>query len=207
MDVNKKERVIGFIDGFNLYFGMKQNGSEFLWLNIQNLILSQLKPNQELIHIYYFTSRVRNSPEKEKRQNNYIEALETLDNFDIIYGHYQSHKNECRRCGHIYQAASEKMTDVNIAVKLLENAYRDTFDTAFLVTGDSDLVPPIKSVHKFFVDKRVFVFFPPNRFNVSVKNVSKGNMTIGRKRLKDAQFPNSVFKKSGYELKRPKTWI
>jgi len=98
------------------------------------------------------------------------------------------------------------MTDVNIAVTLLEDAFTDKYDMAFLITGDSDLVPPINAVHRLFPLKRVFVAFPPNRFNVSVKNVAKGSMTIGRKKLKDAQFPDTVVKQDGFILSKPQSW-
>ncbi len=205
---NKKlERVIAYVDGFNLYFGMKASGNDTLWLNVQNLSMSLLKPEQSLIYTNYFTSRVRNNPPKERRQNVYIEALETLANFRIIYGNYQAHNEQCRRCGHNYIYSNEKMTDVNIAVALMEDAFKDKYDTAFLITGDSDLVPPINSIHALYPNKRVFVAFPPNRFNMSVKNVAKGCMTIGRKKLKDAQFPDSVTKKDGYVLSKPGIWV
>ncbi len=200
------ERVIAYVDGFNLYFGMKQNGNDTLWLNIQQLSQSLLKPNQQLIHTKYFTSRIRNNPAKEQRQKTYIEVLETLSDCDIIYGHYQSHIEQCRKCGHTYPYSNEKMTDVNIAVALLEDAFNDKYDTAFLITGDSDLVPPINCIHKLFPSKRVFVAFPPNRFNVSMNNIAKGSMTIGRKKLKDAQFPDSVTKKNGFVLVKPQVW-
>lgn len=201
------ERVIAYIDGFNLYFGMKERSNETLWLNIQHLASSLLKPTQVLMHTKYFTSRIRNNPPKELRQKTYIEAIETLSDCDIIYGHYQSQIEQCRKCGHSYPYANEKMTDVNIAVALLEDAFYDKYDTAFLITGDSDLVPPIKSVHALFPQKRVLVGFPPNRVNVSVKNAAKGSMTIGWQKLKSAQFPNSVSKKNGYVLTRPASWI
>jgi len=203
---NIMERIIAYIDGFNLYFGMKENGNSTLWLNPQKLVLSLLKPNQQLECIKYFTSRVRNSPDKEQRQKTYIEALETLPDFKITYGHYQSHIETCRRCGHSYPYSNEKMTDVNIAVAMMEDGHNDLYDTAFLVTGDSDLVPPIVSIHNIYPQKRVFVAFPPNRSNVSVKNVAKGGMVIGRKKLIDAQFPNQVIKKNGYILERPLSW-
>jgi len=207
METNKNEKVIAYIDGFNLYFGMKQSSNDTLWLNIQQLVKSLLKPNQTLIYTYYFTSRVRNSPQKEYRQKVYIEALETLKDFKIVYGHFQSQTETCRKCGHTYPYANEKMTDVNIAVSMMEDAFHDKYDTAFLITGDSDLVPPINSIHKLFPAKRVFVAFPPNRFNVSVKNVAKGSLMIGRKKLKDAQFPDSVNKSDGYVLNKPIIWI
>ena len=88
---SKKERVIAYVDGFNLYFGMKAGGwNDTLWLNIQKLAHELLKPHQVLLHTKYFTSRVRNNPSKEKRQKTYIEAIETLLDCNIYYGHYQS---------------------------------------------------------------------------------------------------------------------
>lgn len=204
----KKERVIAYIDGFNLYFGMKATThNDTLWLNIEKLAQSLLRQNQELILTKYFTSRVKNNPDKEKRQKTYIEAVETLKNTKIFYGHYQSQVEECRRCGHTYPYSNEKMTDVNIAVQMLSDAYADQYDMALLITGDSDLVPPMKAVHSFFKNKRVFVAFPPNRFNVSVKQEAKGSMMIGRKTLKDCQFDEKVIKKDSFVLVRPKEWI
>ena len=204
---SKKERVIAYVDGFNLYFGMKAGGwNDTLWLNIQKLAHDLLKPHQVLLHTKYFTSRVRNNPNKEKRQKTYIEAIETLLDCDIYYGHYQSQVEQCRICGHSYPYANEKMTDVNIAVEILTDAYSDKFDMALLITGDSDLVPPIRAVHKLFNNKRVFVAFPPNRFNISVKDAAKGSLMIGRKKLKDSQFAEKVKKKDGFVLMRPTEW-
>jgi hypothetical protein len=41
------ERVITYIDGFNLYFGLKSNGwDRFLWLNLRALSQNLLKPHQ-----------------------------------------------------------------------------------------------------------------------------------------------------------------
>ena len=195
------------MDGFNLYFGMKAGGwNDTLWLNIQKLAHDLLKPHQVLLHTKYFTSRVRNNPSKEKRQKTYIEAIETLLDCDIYYGHYQSQVEQCRICGHSYPYANEKMTDVNIAVEILTDAYSDKFDMALLITGDSDLVPPIRAVHKLFNNKRVFVAFPPNRFNISVKDAAKGSLMIGRKKLKDSQFAEKVKKKDGFVLMRPTEW-
>ena len=71
------ERTIFYIDGFNLYFGIANSGWPNLkWLDVNLLAVNLSKPNQQIIDVNYFTSRVRNSPDKEKRQNTYIEALE-----------------------------------------------------------------------------------------------------------------------------------
>jgi len=204
--LTKKERVVVYIDGFNLYFGMLDAGFDNCkWLNLMLLIKNLLQTNQDLIEIKYFTSSVSNNPEKQKRQITYIEALESVG-VKIYYGNYQSDSIECRRCRNIWATFNEKMTDVNIATEILVDAYQDKYDMAMLISGDSDLVPPIKAVHKIFKNKRVFVAFPPKRHNQSVAIVAKGSLTIGRKKLVDSQFSEEVQKKDGYVLKKPNSW-
>lgn len=204
--MDKKERIIVYIDGFNLYFGMKQAGFDnFKWLNIRALSESLLKPGQEIVGIKYFTSRVSNNPDKQKRQSTYIEALETVG-IKTYYGHYQRDAIECRRCNNVWANYNEKMTDVNIATQMLVDAYQDNYDMAMLISGDSDLVPPIKAIHDLFKQKRVFVAFPSKRYNNSVALVAKGSMTIGRKKLMDHQFPPEVIKPDGFVLVKPVDW-
>jgi len=204
--MDKKECIIVYIDGFNLYFGMKQAGFDnFKWLNIRALSESLLKPEQEIVGIKYFTSRVSNNPDKQKRQSTYIEALETVG-IKIYYGHYQRDAIECRRCNNVRANYNEKMTDVNIATQMLVDAYQDNYDMAMLLSGDSDLVPPIKAIHDIFKLKRVFVAFPPKRYNNSVAFVAKGSMIIGRKKLMDHQFPQEVIKPDGFVLVKPVNW-
>ena len=205
--IEKKERVIVYVDGFNLYFGMKEAGFENCkWLDLHLLASNLLKPNQELIQVKYFTSRVGNNPDKQKRQATYIEALETA-NVKILYGHYQSNTIECKRCGNIWPSYNEKMTDVNIATQMLIDAYQDNFDMAMLISGDSDLVPPIKAIHTLFPQKRVFVAFPPKRRNSSVALNARGSIIIGRKNLLDSQFLDELEKKDGYILRKPSDWL
>lgn len=205
-NINITERVIVYVDGFNLYFGMLEAGFEKLkWLNIKLLAENLLKANQRLIEIKYFTSRVSNNPDKQKRQTTYIEALEAVD-VKVYYGHYQREKIECHRCGNIWAYYNEKMTDVNIATHMIIDAYHNSYDMAMLISGDSDLVPPIKTIIANFNDKRVFVAFPPKRHNNSVALVAKGSIVIGRKKLADSQFDDEVTKKDGFILKKPDDW-
>src|ERR1035437_1863286 len=202
----KSERVVVYVDGFNLYFGMLQaNFEHYKWLNITQLIHSFLKPDQTLVDIKYFTSRVANNPDKQKRQTTFLEAQETTG-VKIFNGRFQINDVECHRCGNIWREPNEKMTDVNIATQMLIDAYQDKYDTAILISGDSDLVPPIKAIHENFKHKRVAVFFPPSRHNNSIAAVAKGSLIIGRKKLADNQFSEEVKKKDGYILRKPHAW-
>lgn len=201
------ERVIVYVDGFNLYFGMMEAGFSYCrWLNVKTLAQNLLQNNQQLLEVKYFTARVTNNPDKQKRQSTYLDALYN-EGVKIIYGQYQNNNLECHRCGHIWMAANEKMTDVNIATNILVDAYKDKYDMAMLISGDSDLVPPIKAVHENFSSKRVFVAFPPKRHNNTVAAVAKGSLTIGRKKLVESQLNTSIQKTSdGFILNKPVDW-
>ena len=202
-----KNRVVVYIDGFNLYFGMMDAGfNHCKWLNVEKLVRSYLTANQELIEIKYFTSRITNNPQKQKRQTTYLEAIETTE-VKIIYGLYKAKLIECENCGHNWNISNEKMTDVNIATHIIIDAFHDKYDTAILISGDSDLVPPIKAVHQNFPNKVVSVFFPPNRHNNTVAGAAKGSQIIGRKKLSDSQFEENVKKRDGFILHKPTDWL
>src|SRR6478609_1429259 len=112
-------RVISYIDGFNMYYGLKSQGwDRYLWLDVQALSRNVLKPDQELVHTKYFTSRIGQPPDKAKRQTTYIEALQSFTDISLYFGHYLSSPRTCPDCGYTYGVAQEKMTDVNIAVEL-----------------------------------------------------------------------------------------
>lgn len=204
------KRVIAYVDGFNLYYGLKTKGwKRYYWLDVQLLIRNLLATDQNLVFTKYFTSRVSSTPrdpEKSKRQNTYLEALQTLEQFRIYYGHYLGKSYQCFKCGASWQSHEEKMTDVNIAVELMVDAFQDKFDVAMLVSGDGDLWGPIDSVRRLFPAKQILVRFPPERESTALMGVASQAYTIGRKKLADSQFPDAVKKPDGYTLRRPEKW-
>jgi uncharacterized LabA/DUF88 family protein len=210
MATTKMRRTIVYIDGFNLYYGIRQKfGRRLLWLNLNSMCTKLLKPDQELIAAKYFTARVagtRNDPTKSQRQLEFLEALETLPNLSIIYGHYLAKRVTCRQCGANWRQPEEKMTDVNIATELLRDGFEDSFDVALLISGDSDLSRPVETLTQLYPDKRVVVAFPPARNSAELIRVAPAHFRIGRKKLADSQFPDEVKKPDGYVLRRPKEW-
>lgn len=200
------KRVIIYIDGFNLYFGMKAHGwRKYYWLNIVELGKNLLKDNELLIEVKYFTSRISKPPEKQRRQNTYLEALEALDNVKIFWGKYQSNPFECFKCGNKVYNQNEKKTDVNIAVELLSDAFTDKFDKAIIISADSDLIPPIQKIKELFGSKNLVVAFPPKRCSKEIQNIVS-TFTIGEHKLKQSQLPEFVVSKTGFNLQRPNEW-
>jgi len=205
-----QQRVIAYIDGFNLYFGLKSKGwQRYYWLNLRRLIERLLKPRQRLVAVKYFTARVAgtpSNPDKPRRQSAYLDALQTLPDLRVFYGHYLLRTQKCRACGMEAQIPTEKMTDVKIAVELLADAFQNSFDVAMIVSADSDLVPPVGTVRRLFPGKSVIVAFPPNRSSVELRKVAAACFTIGRKKLADSQFPDRLRTASGYDIVRPEAW-
>jgi hypothetical protein len=72
------ERLIVYVDGFNLYNGLHDAaGNRLLWLDIVRLA-QLLRPRSSLVQVKYFTATVLNEPEAQARQDRYIEALRAL---------------------------------------------------------------------------------------------------------------------------------
>ncbi len=200
------ERVIAYFDGYNLYYGLRgEKMRRFYWLNIQKLAQQFLRPHQQLIQTKYFTTVVKTPEDKRLRQSEFLDALKTLPDFGIFYGHFLSDPIVCRQCGHTYTTYHEKMTDVNISVELLKDAFENRFDAAFLVSADSDLVPAIRAVRQLFTSKRVLAIFPPGRYSNAIKNAASGVLHISHIELIKSLFPDQIFK-DGVIIQRPSSW-
>ena len=142
-----------YIDGFNLYYGAVKD-TRYKWLNL-HAMCALLLPNHQIGKIKYFTARVsarHDDPDKPTRQQIYLRALRTLPDIEIIFGRFLSHDvmmalaqpapNGPRFAKVI--KTEEKGSDVNIAAHLINDGYKKQYETAVIVTNDSDLLEPIK---------------------------------------------------------------
>lgn len=201
-------RVAVYVDGFNLYYGLKaRHGRRYLWLDLEALATNLLRPGQVLLSVAYFTARVRDEPDALRRQSDYLDALSSHSPLvRIVDGRFQEKERRCRACGGRWAVFEEKETDVNIAISLLEDAVADRYDTAILLSGDSDLVPAVKAIKRVAPSKRVIVAFPPNRHSAEVKRVADGFLHVGIDKVRNAQLPEQVVIGPGMRLSRPKYW-
>ena len=55
------KRVIAYIDGYNLYYGLLK-GTPHKWLDLVSFVKSFLRPDQELVGIKYFTAPIKTYP-------------------------------------------------------------------------------------------------------------------------------------------------
>ena len=81
------------------------------------------------------------------------------------------------------------MTDVNIGVELMKDAYENRFDMAFLISADSDLVPVIELKKALFPNKKIIIAFPPKRSSKHLRKCASGVIHVSRSIIEKACCP------------------
>lgn len=204
------ERVIAYVDGLNLYYGLKSAGwRRYYWLDLWQLVEKFLRPNQRLGAVRYFTAAFLpdpDDPQRHIRQDAYLQALATLPDLHIQLGQMMPKSRTCPQCGMALASYEEKMTDVNIAVALLNDAQDDLFDVAIIISADSDLAGPITAIRRRYPGKPVIVAFPPKRASKELRSIATASLRIGRDRLRDSQFPPRIVNADGYTIAKPTQW-
>lgn len=200
------QRVVAYIDGFNLYYGIRSEGRRYLWLDLVALVEKLLKPGQQLVAVRYFTARVRNDPPAEQRQETYLNALSAHSSIlDVRQGRFQQKAVTCRSCGAARIQYEEKETDVSLAVTLVGDGARGLYDVALLISADSDMVPAIREVKLLVPGVRVVGALPPNRHSGALKEACDVTFTIGTAKIRQSQLPDSV-SAGGSVFTRPGYW-
>ena len=202
------ERVTAYIDGFNLYYGLRAKGwRRYLWLDLFAFAESLVRPDQVLTGVTYCTARISGPPDSVRRQTTYLDALQVRGGIRIVEGKFlRKDDGRCKRCGNSWPVYEEKQTDVNLAVEMLRDAHLDMFDVAMLVSGDSDLAPAVVAVRELHAAKRVVIANPPARRSDVLARSANGSFPIGRKKLADCQLASSIVTRGGHQLIRPPKW-
>jgi uncharacterized LabA/DUF88 family protein len=164
-------RVSFYIDGFNIYHRLKdyqrKTGKIYNWLDYKKLCLSFLRKNETLADIYFFTAVSDEfGAESVVRHNKYITALE-WQGIKIISGYFSKKKKKCRveNCDYkgskYFRDREEKQTDVNIALQIIKDAIQNKYDRCFLLSGDNDFAPVLKTVMEIYPNKQAGLITPP----------------------------------------------
>ena len=155
------QRVAVFVDGFNLYHAIKEEGQNYLkWVSLRKLSeVFAPKPSFEIVHVFYFSALATWRPEAMVRHRRYIKALKA-EGVEVVLGSFKRKDRRCFSCKERWQAHEEKETDVNLALYLLDGAYQNTYDRALIISADSDLTPAIRMVRKQFPEKRIRIITP-----------------------------------------------
>lgn len=201
------ERVAFFIDGFNLYHALKEKPeyAKHKWLNLAALAKCYVRKDQQISKVFYFTAYATWNTDKMARHQLLVRALESVG-VEVVLGKFKFKERFCTNCKTKYPTVEEKETDVNIAINLFRAAVLDQYDTAIIVSGDSDLIPSVRAVKATFPTKQVGVIIPIGRSAEDLKQNCHFRFRMKEKHLSSCQFPESIDLGGGTVLKRPPTW-
>lgn len=141
------ERIMIFIDGSNIFHGIR-------YLNIKvnySKLVEFLRESRRLVRTYFYTAVPqekdikKGTPEWESftRQKRFLEEL-SMSGIKV-----KTAKLKRLPSGEFV----EKEVDIMLATDMLSLAYQDAYDTAILVSGDSDFVYTVEEVQR--IGKRV----------------------------------------------------
>ncbi len=188
-------RVCFLIDGLNLYHALKvPEHRAYRWINPEKLVYNFLKKGEDVSEIHYFSAFPHWGWSDAREMIQYLKRIEHLpsEDFFLHLGKFRKRRRQCMAtCRELYISFEEKETDVNIAVKLFELAVRNKFDTAVLISGDSDLLSGIKTVKNLFPQKKVGIIIPPKRKADVLKDSADFAMKMKTIHVMSSQFEES----------------
>lgn len=202
-----------YIDGFNLYYGCLKD-SPFKWLNPAQLA-ALLLPAHAITVIHYFSANVTarpGDPDQPIRQQTYFRALRTLPNLTIHLGFFKTHAVRMMLVNPppggpttaLVWRTDEKGSDVNLATQMLVNGFTGVYECAVLVTNDSDLLGPIRSVRRQ-LGRKVGLLNPQQRPARTLHGEVDFYKKIRTGVLGASQFPSSLTDANG-TFTKPATW-
>jgi len=206
--------VAAYIDGFNLYYGMKAKyGRRYLWLDLVELV-KRLRPGDDVVAVRYFTAVVKGEPAAAANQINYIDALAAHCGqvLDIRRGWFKTRTiAPCMTCGdhwmctcpRRYRSHEEKETDVALGVAMVEDAACRLADCTVLVSADSDMAPAVAALRRINPAHPVLVAMPPGNLQPHKRFTGVGHFSINETALRRSQLPVSVTDGSGTGVPPP----
>lgn len=202
-----------YVDGFNFYYGCLKD-TPYRWLNLSKLC-TMLLPECNIKHIRYFTALVTptpNDPQKLQRQLTLIRALETIPNLTVHYGYFLTHSvwrplaNSPEKTPEMVRIldTKEKGSDVNLATYLLMDGFKKDYQTAVILSADSDLAEPIKLTIGQ-LERSVGVLHPYRNHSTQLSQVASFYRPIRERALKVSLFPPVLTDANG-TITKPTNW-
>lgn len=171
------ERVMIFIDGSNLYHSIK-NHFHRTDIDIGKFCRKLLRRRQ-LIRIYYYNAKVgqKEEPERYKQQQAFFAGIDAIPYTELRLGRlvYNNWPNV---------PPYEKGIDVQLATDMLTHNYKNNYDVAILVAGDSDFAGAVQAVKDNGKHAEVALFGKQGTSR-PLRNVADRVINMNSKFLKD----------------------
>ncbi len=207
MSTIERRRAGFYIDGFNLYHALDDLKKPYLkWLSLRKLS-DRIAGAQgySASEVVFCTAFFPGDFNKKKRHEEYNRAQEA-ENVRVLLGHTTKEPMNCRSrdCDHKWDQPREKETDINVALSLFNGARQDKFDSAFLISADTDQTSTLKFMKQNFPSKSVYVLTPPGRNKSQhLTSFCKSNIKLSETDVDACVMPAMIKPKYGRLITRP----
>lgn len=206
-----------YLDGFNLYYGIRTRFPECKWLDPRKLA-ETLYPGEAIQRVRYFTARVTarpDDPSQPQRQQAYLRALEAVD-VEPHFGQFKSSTRRMKRAARCATAncespdkvdvlfTEEKGSDVALGSYVLRDSFRKEMDTAIVVTNDTDLETPLR-IARDELGITIALVSPGKHAHETLRAHADSVKTLRRKPLTASLLPWTLQDQNG-QIHCPPAW-
>lgn len=202
------------------------------WLDLRAFCQEYIRhfgPAATLSGIHYFSAYARHLEAHKvdvvRRHETYVDALRSTG-VDVVLSSFKSSEKyiplkfcsfrvwplrrrfrlPIPRATVIVRRTEEKETDVAIASKLFELLHLGAADAVLLVSGDTDLIPAIRTARRLFPAAQVCVVFPFKRHNAELKAAVRRSFKARREQYARHQLPHRIVLPNGHVIEKPSSW-
>ena len=164
---SQMEKISIFIDGSNLYPLLKDLFKDEKPINFNfEKFANHLAMGRQLINVFYYNAPLDRNKDEEgyRKQQKFFDKIKRIPKLNLILCRMQK-----RKIGKIiiYEV---KEDDIHLAVDMVKLAYKNSYDTAILVSTDGDFVPAIEAIKE--KDKKIEIVGFENRFSWHLRQKS-----------------------------------
>ena len=141
-----------------------------------------------------------------------MKTIVYIDGFNLYYGFYLSNIKKAPLVQPIAGKkfidiihTEEKGSDVNLATHLLLDGFRNRYDSAVVISNDSDFATTIQTV-KDDLKKNIGVISPRKKPAKALQNKATFYKKIRSGVLQATQFPATITLKDGKVIHKPSSW-
>lgn len=195
-----------YVDGFNLHHALLEfDEPELMWLDLRALGRRLIGRGERLTQVVWASAHRPQRRDRAEPLFTYERALRA-SGVRCLMGHFVMHGEGCRACGHVWTRATEKQSDVNLALAVAADAMAGRIDAAYLVTGDGDHAATVRYLAETHPRMQVVSVAPPGRgHNRQLLRWATARTEIAPAHVRVSQLPDRIVTRAGI-IVRPDAW-
>lgn len=201
-----KRRAVLYVDGYNLFHALLgQRRREWLWLDLQAMGKGLIDPKERLVEVVWVGAHRPQSRARMEAMFRYEAALRARG-VRCLLGHFVVHADHCRACGNVWSTATEKQSDVNLALAVADDVAANRVDSIYLLTTDGDHAATVRFVREAYPNKRIVSVAPPGRVpNRQIAAWTDELVGVGPNLVARSMLPDRLKTRHGW-VERPEAW-